>query len=118
MTYVSLFDRLVAGTANPINDQQCWLWTRNRDRWGYGRLNVYITGLRRTQTVMAHLAMFAVLHAPDEFWLAYCELAASGLEVDHLCSVASCLNPDHLEAVTPKENCRRRGTRAYERAAC
>ena len=30
-----------------------------------------------------------------------------GLEIDHLCRVHSCVNPDHLEAVTPQENVRR-----------
>ena len=28
----------------------------------------------------------------------------SGLELDHLCRVRNCCNPDHLEAVTRKEN--------------
>lgn len=31
-----------------------------------------------------------------------------GLEVDHLCRVKWCCNPDHLEAVTHRENIRRR----------
>lgn len=30
------------------------------------------------------------------------------VEVDHLCFNPSCCNPDHLEAVTPQENKRRR----------
>lgn len=28
----------------------------------------------------------------------------SGMEVDHLCRVRCCVNPDHLEVVTPLEN--------------
>jgi hypothetical protein len=31
-----------------------------------------------------------------------------GLELDHLCCVNACVRPDHLEAVTKKENMRRR----------
>jgi hypothetical protein len=27
-----------------------------------------------------------------------------GLHIDHLCRVRRCVNPDHLEPVTPKEN--------------
>ncbi len=30
-----------------------------------------------------------------------------GLELDHLCRVRHCVNPDHLEAVTHRENIRR-----------
>lgn len=30
-----------------------------------------------------------------------------GLELDHLCGVPGCVNPDHLEAVTGKENVQR-----------
>lgn len=35
----------------------------------------------------------------------------SGYQVDHLCHVPSCCNPDHLEAVTPGENIKRRDAR-------
>lgn len=31
-------------------------------------------------------------------------LIPDGLELDHLCEVKSCVNPDHLEAVTHHEN--------------
>ena len=27
-----------------------------------------------------------------------------GLQIDHLCRVRNCVNPDHLEPVTPREN--------------
>lgn len=32
----------------------------------------------------------------------------AGLEIDHTCQNKLCVNPDHLEAVTHQENCRRR----------
>ena len=113
--YDGMWARLMANIEEPENEQSCWPWAGKRDRLWYGRLNVYVPGLATTVTVMAHVASY-VTHAaapqtPDEFWLAYCELQASGLEVDHLCVDPRCVFVDHLEAVTPKENCRRRDSR-------
>ena len=39
-----------------------------------------------------------------------------GLDLDHLCGVKACVNPEHLEPVTHRENMRRR-FRAESRAA-
>lgn len=41
-----------------------------------------------------------------------------GLEIDHLCFVPNCCNPEHLEAVTPAENDRRRAARNRARTHC
>jgi len=36
----------------------------------------------------------------------------AGLQIDHLCRVRECVNPDHLEAVSQRENIRRgKGTK-------
>ncbi|MEV7034630.1 HNH endonuclease signature motif containing protein [Streptomyces sp. NPDC093272] len=32
----------------------------------------------------------------------------AGMELDHLCFVTMCVNPTHMEPVTPEENLRRR----------
>lgn len=34
-------------------------------------------------------------------------LIPDGMVIDHLCRVKACVNPDHLEAVSQSENCRR-----------
>ncbi len=66
----------------------CWLWIGALDRHGYGRCTV---GRRNYG---AHR------------W-AYIELKGEipqGLQLDHLCRVPRCVNPDHLEPVTNREN--------------
>lgn len=74
----------------------CWLWTGFLDRQGYGRCaDVY--GDRR-----AHRAAHLLFIGP----------IPEGLDVDHICGVPACVNPDHLEAVTRKENLRRGRVRA------
>lgn len=79
--------------------ESCWLWTASRSRRGYG----YIKG-DDDKNVLAHRLSYEWASGP----------IPDGLEVDHLCRVTSCVNPAHLEAVTPLENARRRtnvGTR-------
>lgn len=110
--YSTLRERLVANTAEPENDRACWVWTAKRDRHGYGRLNVYVPGLGKAATLMAHIALWvwdeAGCRSADDLWLAYQEFVNSGLELDHLCRVRSCANADHLLPATPVENCARR----------
>lgn len=70
----------------------CWLWTASQVRGGYGRFNV-----GGGRLVLAH-------------WFAYERAKGSipeGLDLDHLCRERLCVNPDHLEPVTRRENVRR-----------
>lgn len=69
----------------------CWIFTGNINRWGYGIY--WYDGKMRA----AHRVSF-LLHngyVPND------------LELDHTCNRNSCINPSHLEPVTPKENARR-----------
>lgn len=49
-------------------------------------------------------------HRPAHVWI-YEQLVGpikTGLQIDHVCKVKLCCNPEHLEAVTPAENHRRK----------
>ncbi|MGQ4355255.1 HNH endonuclease signature motif containing protein [Streptomyces drozdowiczii] len=79
-----------AGTLAPMLGP-CWTWTGYRDRDGYGRYKV------GRHTFMAHRYAYTRLVGP----------IMPGLVIDHLCRNTGCVNPAHLEPVTPAENTRR-----------
>lgn len=66
----------------------CWLWLLKPDDCGYGRFQL------KRRSVHAHRVAYQVLVGD----------IPAGLEIDHLCRVRSCVNPDHMELVTPLEN--------------
>lgn len=70
----------------------CWLWTSSCDSSGYGSFSL------DRRTYGAHRLSYLTLRGP----------IPEGLQIDHLCRVTRCVNPDHLEPVTDLENKRRR----------
>ena len=78
---------------SPEPTSGCWIWLGYLDFGGYGAF--WLRGkLRGAHRVAYELWKGPILHRPD-------------LAVDHLCSLRCCVNPDHLEAVTSRENARR-----------
>jgi hypothetical protein len=76
---------------NKVNKtDSCWLWIGKMDD-GYGRFNI------RGKLYLVHRLTMSVLK----------EKIADNMQVDHLCSVRNCCNPDHLEQVTFSENTKR-----------
>ena len=71
-------------------DDGCWRWTGGRNNAGYGRF--FLGGQK-----YAHRVSFEAARGP----------VPAGLELDHICRVTECVNPEHLEPVTHAENIRR-----------
>jgi len=69
----------------------CWLWTASLTKGGYGQLHV--VGM----DCLAHRAAYAEVKGP----------IGDGLDLDHLCRVRRCVNPDHVEPVPRPVNVRR-----------
>jgi hypothetical protein len=75
----------------PEPNSGCWLWTGAVNGTGHGQIR--IDGRIRP----AHRVMYELEsgHVPAH------------LDIDHLCRVTCCVNPQHLEPVSHKENCAR-----------
>jgi hypothetical protein len=83
---------------SPEPNTGCWLWLGAiNPKTGYGTLCVGRRAKGERRTVYAHRASFELFRGP----------IAAGLQLDHLCGVRCCVNPDHLEPVTQTENVRR-----------
>lgn len=71
---------------------ECMLWARAVDNNGYGRARYMVFG--KPTNITAHRMLYE-----DK----YGEIP-KGMVLDHLCRTKRCINPDHLEPVTNREN--------------
>lgn len=80
----------------------CWLWKGAVTGDGYATIS------KDNKTRYVHRMAYEHFVAPID----------AGLVVDHLCRVRNCVNPEHLEAVTNKENLRRGATATQPATHC
>lgn len=78
----------------------CWLWTGACNSNGYGNY------FHRNSYWNAHRVAFNALVGD----------IPAGLQIDHLCRVRCCVNPAHLEAVSPRENTLRGNSLSAQKA--
>ena len=84
--WVNTVDRIIKRFV--VKTESCWLWTGKKD-YGYGRVGMNGVSYR------AHRLIYETIKGP----------IPEGMVIDHLCRNHSCVNPDHLEPVTARENC-------------
>ena len=72
----------------------CWLWRGCIMRDGYGKFTI-----AQNHHELAHRFAWSIYRGAPPVW---------PMQLDHLCKVRNCVNPDHMEIVTLEENHRRR----------
>lgn len=76
---------------SPEPNTGCWLWGGDTNG-KYASIGVHKN--KKTVRIYAHRLSYEMFIGP----------IPDGLEIDHKCRMKMCVNPEHLRAVTPREN--------------
>lgn len=76
--------------------EDCWEWTGEKSWSGYG----FFQRGKRGEKQAAHRVSFEIYSG---------EPVSKSLQIDHKCRNRGCVNPDHLQVVTNKQNQENRG---------
>jgi len=74
-----------------MDENKCWIWMGELKERDYGKVGL------RGSTWLVHRMIYELFVGP----------IPPGYVVDHRCRNPRCCNPEHLEAVPPRENARR-----------
>ncbi len=87
--------RVLSGQMYTVeNETGCWIWQRTVQNTKRPQVNIWDKETKTRKHKLAHRWLYELHKDP----------IPDGYELDHLCCNPMCVNPDHMEPVTPAEN--------------